>query len=104
MMGEQRTEGVPNWQQQKQKEGLRCRCIPRNLVLFQQKPCEWPVPPIQRDHWRCDCAMNWEVSIGTKSSSPCLTGLGNRLKRASRLAVVLVLQTVEGLTDRQAAL
>jgi transposase len=47
--------------------------------------------------------MSWEVSIKIRGLLPCFLDEGSQLMRASRLALVTVMQYMEGLSDRQAA-
>src|SRR5947209_7168158 len=87
-----------------QREGEeRCRCIPKNWEAFQRKRRGWREPHARKGRWPCGCETRWEHCIKTSSLPRSTQWKGSRPMRASRLAVVTVLQYAENLTARQAA-
>lgn len=78
--------------------GCRCRCGRAGLMRSRRRRCGWRGRPSRRGAWRSECGMSWVFCSATM-----LPARGKRAWSPGRLVMVLVLQFVEGLTDRQAA-
>src|SRR5512142_3055480 len=84
-------------------EHPQCHSIPDRTPRSPKRPSVWLSPPFPRAPSAFVSPMNSDPSTATASSPTCSPPRGQPAASPARLALVSVLQYVEGLSDRQAA-